>query len=75
MSSEDKAQCEDLKAFLFDEEQTIDVAALEAFITENRERLAAGEEDFQIDLSQMTVSAQRPQAAQPKQAEEKAQPA
>lgn len=45
VSTEDKAQCEDLKSFLFDEEQNIDVAALEAYITENRERLA-NEEEF-----------------------------
>jgi coatomer protein complex subunit gamma len=37
VSKEDKKDCEDLKIFLFDEEQTIDVTALEQFVTENKE--------------------------------------
>jgi hypothetical protein len=58
----------------------IDVAALETYINDNRERIVANEEDFEINLSTMISSAQKPAAsASAKQADtasqSKAQPA
>jgi coatomer protein complex subunit gamma len=52
----DKSQAEDLRHFLFNEEMTIDVSALESYISENRDRLAA-EDEFEIDISSMTQAA------------------
>jgi hypothetical protein len=58
----------------------IDVAALETYINDNRERIVANEEDFEINLSTMILSAQKPvSSASAKQTEtasqSKAQPA
>jgi hypothetical protein len=41
----------------------IDVAALETYINDNRERIVANEEDFEINLSTMISSAQKPAAS------------
>jgi coatomer protein complex subunit gamma len=57
-TAQDKSQAEDLRHFLFDEEMTIDVSALESYISENRDRLAA-EDEFEIDISSMIQAAQR----------------
>jgi coatomer subunit gamma len=53
-TADDRSQCEDLKHFLFDDETTIDVNALETYINENRDKLAA-DDDFSINLKQMVL--------------------
>lgn len=65
-AAEEKSQFEDMKSFLFDEEQTIDVNALETYINENREQLAANEDGFEIDLSTMTTTAASKDLTAPK---------
>ena len=69
-SAEEKSQFDDMKSFLFDEEQTIDVNALEAYINENREQLAANEDGFEIDLSTMTTTAASKELTAPKKTAE-----
>ena len=58
VSKEDQQECEDIKTFLFDEEQTIDVFALEQFVVANKEQLIASD-NFEIDISPMVLSGDR----------------
>lgn len=45
----------ELRDFVFDQETNINVDALEAYLTANKEQLCEQEEEFQIDLSGMMV--------------------
>lgn len=47
-----------MKQFLFDEDISIDVNALESYVVENREHLST-QDEFEIDLSQMTSQASK----------------
>jgi len=51
---------DEMKHFLFDEQDVIDVEALEQFVLNERENLeSADTDDFQIDLKPMLVSKQQ----------------
>ena len=56
-SADTAAEMDDIKDFIFDSNQVIDVDALEAFVMEQKDQLVAEESsDFNIDLSSMMVS-------------------
>ena len=57
-SAEDLQEMADLRRFVFDQRQNIDVNALEAYLTENKDKIAEQEEElFAVDISNMITTA------------------
>ena len=46
---------QDLVSFIFDDNQVIDVDALEQFVTGQKEQLIEGDSEFAIDISSMMI--------------------
>ena len=54
---------EEVRDFIFDGEDVIDVDALEAYVSQRKDQLASSEEPLRIDISTMMISKK---AASPK---------
>lgn len=70
-STENEDDRDDVKEFMFENDELIDVDALESYVTENREALSQNEGEFHIDLSNMMISnkSQKKQTSQTKKNE------
>lgn len=73
VTAESDNELEELRNFVFDPAQNIDVDALEQYLNDNADEIKESEEILQIDVSQM-VKKDVPKPSVAEKAQEKQQP-